>query len=222
MLIGVVAVLAAVAVAVHRTPPADGTMLIRQVGALALVVVLSNTATIGRERLNAALARAEVLEELATTDVLTGLANRRAAIEALSRETQRAIRYGSSVSVMLLDLDEFKDVNDRHGHAAGDDVLCGVASILQATVRESDFVARWGGEEFLVVTPHTGAEQAGMLAERVRRQIAHSRPGGHHVTASFGIAEFDGEQSVDRLLTRVDRLLYEAKNQGRNRVVHEA
>ncbi len=218
-LVAIVALFASVAVWVHGAQPADATQVLRLIGALALVLVLSTTATIGRERLNTALARAQLLEELATTDPLTGLANRRGAIEVLGRETQRTIRYGSPLSVMLIDLDEFKTVNDRHGHAAGDDVLRGVASILQATLRESDFVARWGGEEFLVVTPHSSADQASMLGERVRRQISHGRPGGHHVTASFGITEFDGEESIDRLLTRVDHLMYEAKGQGRNRVV---
>lgn len=220
-LTAVVATLTAFATISSDVSATGATYLLRQVAALVLVIALANMATVGRERLHAALGRAELLQELATTDPLTGLANRRAAMDTLGRETQRALRYGSHVSVMLIDLDEFKDVNDRHGHSAGDDVLCGVASILQTTVRESDFVARWGGEEFLVVTPQTTAEQASLLAERVRRQIAHGRPGGHHVTASFGIAEFDTAESVDRMLTRVDRLLYDAKDRGRNQVVHQ-
>ncbi|MFP4634939.1 MAG: GGDEF domain-containing protein, partial [Nitriliruptoraceae bacterium] len=188
-----------------------------------LVVLLALAAAIAtlRESLVRTLARAEVLEELASTDQLTGLANRRAARELLEHETQVSDRYGRPLSVIMLDIDRFKSINDTHGHGAGDDVLRAVASVLHEHAREADLVARWGGEEFLIVAPQTAATQARPLAERCRRALADRRPRGLAVTATLGVAQYEPGETVEALLDRADRLLYRAKRAGRDQVHSE-
>ncbi len=165
------------------------------------------------------------LEKLANTDELTGLANRRHFMEALQREIDRAQRYDRPLSLVLLDLDHFKGVNDTHGHAAGDDVLRETAAILRGVCRDVDEAARIGGEELALLLPETNAAGARVMAERVRRKLEQTdlrSPDGttYHVTASLGVAALGlHADSPDRLLQASDEALYQAKHAGRNRVV---
>lgn len=169
--------------------------------------------------------RAE-LERLANTDVLTGLANRRNFLEVLGREMERSGRYARPLSLILLDLDYFKKVNDTHGHAAGDDVLRAAARVLRAVGRDVDLPARVGGEELAMLLPETDSPGAEIVAERVREGIQrteHRSPAGKafSVTASIGVASVDvtGGDTGDSLLQKADEALYRAKRGGRNRVI---
>lgn len=165
----------------------------------------------------------EDARRLATTDPLTGLLNRRAFLDALERERSRADRHHFPVSLLLLDVDHFKSVNDRHGHAAGDAVLRGVAEVLRRVARRSDCVGRWGGEEFVLALPQTGGPGAEVAAERIRRGIArtpHALPGGAElkVTVSVGVASADSPWTPESLIAAADRAMYRAKEHGRDRV----
>lgn len=160
-------------------------------------------------------------ERQALVDGLTGLANRRACSDALHAETARAERLETPFSVVLADLDGFKDVNDAHGHAVGDDVLRAFAEVLRETLRESDVAGRWGGEEFLLLLPGADEEGAAHLAERVRVALAErSIPSAPNLrlTASFGVAEFTDHPSAEQLVAAADGALYRAKRAGKDRV----
>jgi diguanylate cyclase (GGDEF)-like protein len=155
-------------------------------------------------------------------DALTGLPNRRAFEEDLAREAARAARTGAPLSVVALDVDRFKAVNDERGHAAGDAVLRAVAARAAAAIRAGDLLARVGGEEFAIVLPAADLPRAAEAAERIRAALA-ARPieaAGHAiaVTASFGCAALAPGESPDALLARADARLYDAKRTGRNRV----
>ena len=166
-----------------------------------------------------------MVERQALVDGLTGLANRRAASDALHVEAARAERLETPLSVVLADLDGFKDVNDEHGHAVGDAVLRAFAEVLRDTLRESDLAGRWGGEEFLLLLPGADEEGAAQLAERVRIGLAARRiPSvpGLRVTASFGVAEYAGEANTEQLVAAADDALYRAKRGGKDRVVPAA
>jgi len=160
-----------------------------------------------RERLQAQLGM------MARTDALTGLPNRRAWDEALDRELARANRSGLPVCVALLDLDHFKEFNDRNGHPAGDTHLKEAAALWSSRLRSADLMARYGGEEFSLLLSATDVSQAQDLVEMLRGCV----PSGE--TVSAGIAEWDGVESPGELLVRADRALYEAKRKGRNRTV---
>jgi len=166
-----------------------------------------------------------LVERQALVDGLTGLANRRAASDALHAEAARAARLQTPLSVVLADIDEFKDVNDAHGHAVGDEVLRAFAEVLRETLRESDVAGRWGGEEFLLLLPGADEEGAAQLAERVRIRLARrtiaSAP-DLRVTASFGVAEYAGESNTEQLVEAADGALYTAKRAGRDRVERAA
>ncbi|HYR24931.1 MAG TPA: diguanylate cyclase [Aquabacterium sp.] len=169
----------------------------------------------------------DVAEQAARTDALTGVASRRAFTEAAEAEMQRALRYRSELSLLMMDLDHFKVINDTHGHMTGDAVLVSFAQTVLELVRKVDLVARLGGEEFVVLLPNITAEQATALAERIRiavqdRQLqADGQPLCFSV--SIGVAQFDPtELSLTGWLARADAALYQAKAQGRNRVVLEA
>lgn len=152
------------------------------------------------------------LQIVATTDSLTKLYNRRMITELLAQELVRTQRYKQTFSVILLDLDRFKDVNDVHGHNVGDRVLERTSRLLQAGVRSAERVGRWGGEEFLMILPLTGADDALLLAERLRARMEQYDFGlPAAVTMSLGIAEFAPGMSVDELVRRADTALYEAK-----------
>jgi diguanylate cyclase (GGDEF)-like protein len=182
---------------------------------------LGSQASIALE--NARLHR--LVERQASTDGLTELPNRRHFEEALEGEITRAERFGGGLALILADLDDFKQVNDRHGHQAGDDVLRTFASILRATVREIDLPARYGGEEFAVLLPQTDIEGANRLAERLRRELA-SRPMSTlpgslvAITASFGVAAFPDAATPAALFAAADDALYRAKRRGKNCVVN--
>lgn len=170
------------------------------------------------DQLRAALA-------LAATDALTLVLNRRALLERLTVEVDRARRFGSALTLLLLDLDFFKQINDTAGHLAGDGVLRQVGSLLQDAVRTVDVVARYGGEEFVVILPETLAEGGLIFAERLRERIATHRfdvgdGGTHHLTVSIGMASFrdDATPNAERLFALADAALYRAKSAGRNRV----
>ncbi|PYG02781.1 diguanylate cyclase (GGDEF)-like protein [Thioalkalivibrio sp. ALE21] len=202
-------------------PPAAETLmyLVRVHVFLGLLLALLAAVAGMRDQLQRALLRAEILHDWATTDPLTGLANRRAAEAGLEREIAYARGYGQPMSVIIADLDHFKDVNDTHGHAHGDRVLREVTARLQARVRDSDLTARWGGEELLVVAPGIDLREATALAERCRRALAEEPVAGLGITATLGVAEFTPEDDRDSLLARADRQLYAGKAAGRNRVV---
>jgi diguanylate cyclase (GGDEF)-like protein len=165
-----------------------------------------------------------VVERQAVTDALTGLANRRQFYEVLGREYERSQRFGTPLSLILLDIDDFKQINDSRGHLAGDAVLHGVAATLSELIREIDMAARYGGEEFAILLPQTAQEGAAQLAERLRREIA-SRPVRfgpdeiEGITASFGVAAGpeDSMTQID-LIASADAALYQAKRDGKNHV----
>ncbi len=160
------------------------------------------------------------LEKVSVTDHLTQLFNRLKTDEVLAGELNRAERYGQGFSLVLSDVDHFKAVNDIHGHQAGDAVLKAVADVFQANMRAGDTVGRWGGEEFLILCPGTGQEGAVALAEKLRQRVqATETPPVGAVTASFGVAAWRAGDDEKSLIARVDKALYAAKRQGRNRVV---
>jgi diguanylate cyclase (GGDEF)-like protein len=165
------------------------------------------------------LSREHELEAMAYYDELTGVANRRFAVRQLHALLSRARRHDQDLSVVLLDADRFKSLNDRHGHAAGDAVLRGLANRLRSRVREEDVVARFGGEEFLVIFPDTGASGAATAAEDLRAAVA-AQPFdigrfALPLTVSAGWATWRGE-SLERFVARADRGLYAAKEAGRD------
>lgn len=165
------------------------------------------------------------LQELASRDGLTGLLNRRALEEVLSRELKAGTRYRASACLILIDLDYFKRVNDLLGHAAGDDVLRAVATVMQQAVRDTDSVGRYGGEEFGIVLPHTDLDRAAVLAERLRDHIERQElvvDGGRvRITVSVGIAQIPDRtiRTVPDWIAAADAALYAAKGSGRNGVV---
>jgi diguanylate cyclase (GGDEF)-like protein len=160
----------------------------------------------------------EVVGRLAMTDALTGASDRRGAEEAMHREVVRARRTGSSLSFVLFDIDRFKQVNDVHGHEIGDRVIEQVAKILIESVRLTDVVARWGGEEFLLLLSATDAAGARMLANRIRTRVeSHRAPDLPQVTLSAGVTDLRADDvSGADALRRADERLYSAKHSGRN------
>lgn len=164
---------------------------------------------------------AEQLERLATTDPLTGLYNRRHFLVALEAEWSRFQRYYRSISVLMVDIDNFKSINDRYGHAVGDEAIKAVAEACLQGKRKSDVVGRIGGEEFAVLLPETTRSRAKLVAERIRKRIATTTLRAHdahfQITASIGVAEASVSMSgMESLVVAADQALYEAKAQGRN------
>ena len=175
----------------------------------------------------------ELLEQRATTDGLTGLKNHSAFRREMERMAERAVHNHSPLSIILLDVDHFKQYNDTYGHPAGDAVLKQVARLLQGGARPKDVAARYGGEEFIVLLPDTDAGAAGQVAEGLRHALAAYAWPDRPVTASFGVAslapdvsewaatgEASGSSDISKLIDRADRALYHSKRQGRNRVSH--
>jgi diguanylate cyclase (GGDEF)-like protein len=168
-----------------------------------------------------------ILTEISARDALTGLYNRWYVMEKIDSEMNRSLRHGSPVSILMLDIDHFKRVNDSFGHTAGDGVLRSVGQVLRDCCRVYDVPGRYGGEEFCVVLPETRVGNTTVVAERIRERMAANRfeVGGDTVvvTASIGVAGIDsvegeGVVSPSTLIDRADRALYSAKHHGRNRV----
>ena len=175
------------------------------------------------------LKRVFVLEQENTIDCLTGVNNRRYLERRLKEEFSRVSRYGFPLSLVMLDIDHFKQVNDRWGHHCGDQALKKLASLMRDSIREADSLCRYGGEEFLLVLPHTKKADAIKIAEKLRQQIEHSelfccdtetQAVPLRVTVSMGVADhLHGVDTVQALLDRADKALYRAKSAGRNRVI---
>ena len=189
-------------------------------------VIKAAVAAVRRARiLESAKADNARLEALATTDPLTLLLNRRALVDRLAAEMDRARRYGTVVTLLMVDIDHFKRINDTHGHLVGDDVLREVATLLQGAARTVDIVARFGGEEFIFALPETREEGGIAFAERLRERIEQQQFGrggraGLRLTASIGLATFPSPEveSTEDLFAKADEALYRAKADGRNRV----
>ncbi|QGG48487.1 diguanylate cyclase [Heliorestis convoluta] len=168
--------------------------------------------------------RETILRAGSIRDFLTGLYNRQYLDQKMAEELARVKRYGHTFSVLLTDVDFFKQINDRHGHLVGDKILIHLAGRLQLKVRSTDTVCRFGGEEFCIIAPETDSHGAFELAEKLRKTIEKepvivSEDFKIPITASFGIAEYEGpEETTKSLLERADRALYNAKKKGRNRV----
>ncbi|MEM9101719.1 MAG: diguanylate cyclase [Pseudomonadota bacterium] len=169
----------------------------------------------------------EVIEQrkLAQIDALTSLPNRHMYLERLEQEYNRWRRYRSSISLVMCDIDYFKKINDEYGHLTGDTVIKEVAQFLRNGVRESDFLSRYGGEEFVILMPETGLADATKAVNKLRQNLQklsiHSNGMEINVTASFGVAEFFGEDTTTDVFARADRALYRAKDRGRNQVCCE-
>ncbi len=175
------------------------------------------------QRLGRLRQQRDELRQLAETDGLTGLPNRRAGLQQLARQLERVEREGGPLVIGFLDIDLFKDINDRHGHAVGDQVLVAVARALRAAVRSQDQVVRMGGEEFLLLMPGMPREAASARLDRLRQHITEAgralQVPGLEVTASIGLAQWrPGEDDLAALLRRADHAMYVAKRAGRDRV----
>jgi diguanylate cyclase (GGDEF)-like protein len=195
-------------------------------------IVMGSTAVLavrlGRLRARLSHQKAELEQalalnkELATRDALTGLLNRRAMVELLGREHPRIQRGQGPLSVALLDIDWFKRINDGHGHAVGDEVLKRFATLLRGQLRQADALARWGGEEFLLLMPGTRLQDACAVLERLRAEVAaggfEQLAAGLQVSFSCGVVQCDEGEQQDAAIDRADRALYRAKQGGRNRV----
>jgi diguanylate cyclase (GGDEF)-like protein len=169
------------------------------------------------------MALLDQVQRQAGTDALTGIMNRRAFLDSAAREQARSARHGHEISVLIVDVDHFKSVNDAHGHAAGDLVLRGVSGVLASATRRADILCRWGGEEFVVALPQTDLAGALVAAERIRSWIART---DHHlssgatlgVTASIGVSSAPAPWGIEEVVAAADIALYDAKHHGRNRV----
>jgi len=164
------------------------------------------------------------VEEASMTDSLTGVSNRRAFIKQGETEITRTVRHKKHLSVIMMDIDDFKSINDEMGHKYGDKALITVARLCRQQVRSSDEIARYGGDEFVVLLPETSAEDAFNLADRICRDVAHTKcvtESGEtcFLSISLGVAEFDGKETLGSLLHRADKALYEAKDAGKGQVV---
>jgi diguanylate cyclase (GGDEF)-like protein len=162
-------------------------------------------------------------KELARTDFLTGLANPRWFYEVCEVESQRSRRYDRAMTLAYIDIDDFKAVNDRFGHRGGDDLLRLVAETVRTTIRHTDFAARWGGDEFVILLPETDADQARVVIEKLRANLlARAAERGWSVTFSIGVGTLRrAEGSVEDFVHRADALMYMAKRQGKNSVSYQ-
>ena len=162
------------------------------------------------------------LSRHARQDYLTGLFNRRHAMSAMNSEVRRSSRRGDTFSVMLMDIDNFKAVNDTHGHGTGDLVLMQFATVLLGVLRSSDLVSRWGGEEFLIICPDTDSSGAAVLADEILEAIRTEQfLTVNHITVSMGVATCQKDEELGYLIKRVDDCLYSAKEKGKDRYVSD-
>lgn len=182
--------------------------------AVTLVVIFLTYLALGRYQTK--------IEEMASTDKLTGLLNRHAFSILIDKLMANYRRNPQAITVLLADVDDFKTINDRYGHRIGDEVLVSIARRLRSTLRAADFAVRWGGEEFLMVLPGCAAEEGRQIAEKLRLAVAESNPCPSTpsilTSVSIGVAQFDGTESIDHTVSRADAALYAAKAAGRNRV----
>jgi len=160
-----------------------------------------------------------LLQEAASVDFLSGLKNRYSFNLRVEEEIERATRYGTALSLLMIDMDHFKRINDTYGHNAGDDVIRKVSQTLQKTVRKADLLARWGGEEFVVLLPEAAMDEAIIAGEKLRKEVAKLEHfEGVTVTVSIGVSTWNASDAVESWLKRADKGLYQAKQEGRNRV----
>jgi diguanylate cyclase (GGDEF)-like protein len=163
-----------------------------------------------------------VLRRLATTDPLTGTLNRRHFMELMTREQRRAERYSAVYSVLMIDIDHFKRINDTHGHQIGDRAIQAMSNACQKALRPTDLLARYGGEEFIITLTHTDQPGAAKVAERLREAVAQielaTEQGALKFTVSIGVSTFFKRSLLEEIISRADQALYQAKTSGRNRV----
>ncbi|MGL5127291.1 MAG: sensor domain-containing diguanylate cyclase [Aeromonas popoffii] len=171
-------------------------------------------------RLNEALQqKAEENRQLAETDALTGAASRYRLERVIKLECERSRRFKYAFSVIAMDVDDFKQINDNHGHSAGDQTLVKIVALVRTHIREIDLIARWGGDEFMVVLPNTGLADGRLVADKLRELIVRSRVCEQlDITLSFGLAEYQPDEPMSQLMVRVDRALYQAKLAGKNQI----
>lgn len=161
----------------------------------------------------------EMLKELANTDTLTGAYTRRRFHELLNEELGRSQRYGHPFSLIMFDIDRFKNINDSHGHGVGDQVLLAVSGHVRTHIRSTDYFARYGGDEFIILLPETGLTEAYALAEKLRQELTQTQVTTFEkVSCSFGIYQYQPGDSAEDMLRNTDSALYQAKGRGRNRV----
>ncbi len=161
----------------------------------------------------------ETLKNIAYTDLLTNLKTRRYFFEMVRKEVSRINRYNHKLSLLLIDVDHFKQINDNYGHLTGDAVLKKIGALLQSNIRKADSAIRWGGEEFVLFLPEIGLENACFLADRLREMIyTCDFEIDRNVSVSIGVSEYGAEETVDSWIMKADRALYRAKRNGRNRV----
>jgi diguanylate cyclase (GGDEF)-like protein len=177
-------------------------------------------------KLSSLYSASERMRELSITDSLTGLFNRRYFDARIDEEFQRAKRYGLFFSLAIMDIDDFKVLNDTEGHMAGDQVLKEIAQVMSGTIRSNDILVRFGGEEFAIIMPQTSKEESFNVVERIRKSVyslmfqAFKKLPGRRLTISAGIAMYpDGGDSIESLIVNADRALYQAKSQGKNRSI---
>ncbi len=161
----------------------------------------------------------EELKRLSVTDLLTQIFNRTKFDQALKEEIKRCRRYNTELSIIMFDIDHFKHFNDTYGHDVGDKILVSLVNLVKKCIRDTDIFSRWGGEEFMLLLPHTSLENAVKLAERIRIKVKeHTFAKVESITCSFGVSEFIKEDNEETLIKRVDNALYESKRSGRNKV----
>jgi diguanylate cyclase (GGDEF)-like protein len=211
---------------VHYPPMVEAMTFVIMAGCSMSVTLLTGEASKLRARLKAQkedlLKALDTIRTLATIDELTSLSNRRHMNEMLAQEERRGGVDGSTC-IALLDIDFFKQINDRHGHAAGDEVLRSFAAAARAELRAGDVLARWGGEEFLLMLPHTGEDAAQAVVERIRARVGALRvegvSGGRRISFSAGLTARRSVEPLADTISRADKALYQAKSSGRDRVL---
>ncbi len=159
------------------------------------------------------------VESISNTDTLTKIANRNFFETELTKEINRADRYRHDLTLVMFDLDKFKKINDKFGHQVGDDILCKISELVSNNIRDVDILARWGGDEFVIIFPELSKEQAHNTCEKLLSIISESKPANDiSITCSFGVAQYQNKESIQALFKRVDKQLYISKEQGRNQV----
>ena len=162
------------------------------------------------------------VESVANIDSLTQVANRKSFESELSKEIMRANRYLHPLSLVMFDLDKFKEINDKHGHKVGDNILCSISKLVAENIRDVDLFARWGGDEFVIIFPELSQKQAHQSSEKLRKIISeYKKINKLSVTCSFGVAQYKDGDSINSLFQRVDKQLYTSKKLGRNQVYSE-